>query len=768
MTEVSKFLGASISSFNSSVGWGGEESKLDVTLVEDTNNGDSFIEPITGSPQIFECGNFRFGGIVQNISKSGNSSGSPIYSVTLVDPRVLLNGVQVILGDYSGITAGIPNIVNVFGYYESARFGGSGSNGTGMSWSYIRSAIVELISDGLSSNFGGPISYKGYSYGLNINSLPDLTSLYRIGGSMSLMDLIQQVCDAGGCDFFVTLTSDGTIVINTISRLSIPDLGIISRFITQTDGAVSKNIGQNMVNETCGKMLVGGKVRDIYINNYSGGDDRDETTGIDNNIWWCWGKNANGSVVIGDGLGDSHTFVLDSSSVLIPGVGNTYPTSIGEMRAALVDEATWASYLWFNNYSKYLIDPNGRFTDTITSGVLYRHNKVRNPHLGKARAININNSYISRHIIDFLTTNNLNRLNTRDLIELLPGYSPDSTKLYNLVRNYAEEYYGKKILVRIPNVQVAYDTSLNKLVYNMYPVDGGYIDSALLALGVQNNIIPPDINRITNQEDNTFKCYVRFDNIGILDFSDISEDELIFSADGRSIFIECDIDNEIYFANTLSFSYPRVILTLPGRVTFFNNSVIDTGILEELIKSISDVNGISSDKSKNRLLSAINSRVGNSQLVAALPAMAAVPLESQMNRYGPWYASGSNGAMEYETDDTLVPWEYGGFSGMNSAGLAKVTANIANLQNIESGSIEFPGLPTLSIGEQLLSTGPYVSNIQMNVGPNGVTTSYRMESWRPMFGKLNDFYASTLNKMGKLYNQNVRNARFLLSRKRKR
>ena len=142
---------------------------------------------------------------------------------------------------------------------------------------------------------------------------------------------------------------------------------------------------------------------------------------------------------------------------------------------------------------------------------------------------------------------------------------------------------------------------------------------------------------------------------------------------------------------------------------------------------------------------------------SSLPSMVALPLESQVSRYGPWWAVGKVGAMEYELDESLTPWNYGTYSNLQEAGNAKVTTNIANLQTIDSGSIEFPGAPTNNLGDQLMSTGPYISNIQVSCGSDGVKTTYRMEMWKPKFGTLNRNWAETVQKMGKLYNQYRRN-----------
>ena len=192
--EQVTFLGASITNFNCGVGWNGTESKLEVSLVEDRSNNDAFMPPDVGTPVYFNYEGFKFGGILQNISESDGAGGAPLYTVSVVDPRVLLSGVQVILGEFSEPVLGIPNIINVFGWYESQGFGLSGSNGSGMSWSKIYDAIDAILNTGNTGvfSYGTAIQYKGNQFGIDMRNLPTLPSWFRISGTLSLMELIQQ------------------------------------------------------------------------------------------------------------------------------------------------------------------------------------------------------------------------------------------------------------------------------------------------------------------------------------------------------------------------------------------------------------------------------------------------------------------------------------------------------------------------------------------------------------------------------------------------
>ena len=97
--QHSTFLGSSLRSANSSIGWGvGEPSRLTVTLVDDPVNGDSFSPVSIGTPVFFRYGGFRFNGLLQQHREMNAIDGMPTYSVSVVDPREILDGTQLILG----------------------------------------------------------------------------------------------------------------------------------------------------------------------------------------------------------------------------------------------------------------------------------------------------------------------------------------------------------------------------------------------------------------------------------------------------------------------------------------------------------------------------------------------------------------------------------------------------------------------------------------------------------------------------------------------
>lgn len=804
-----KFLGCSVTGFTATTGWNGVDSTMEIGLVEDYSDNDAFLSPVVGSPVYFSLGNFYFGGLLQNLSVKGDSGGCPIYSATIVDPRSLLAGMEVILSGYNGTVDGFGNLVNVYGMYEATGFGNSQSNAAGMPWNQILAGLQVTLQYGFATSYASPIAYKGYLYAVNFGNLGLGCYDLRLTGNMSLLDIILAICEASGNDLLVQLI-DGVITLNTISRRNVPSRGIVTQFIAQTQGAVSKSIGEDMINEVSGKFLVGAKKRDIYFqfNNmttffdFHRTNDSDEQfvtrfriegpeNGTDNTIWPFWGFYENGSPVIATGVDEDHVFVLDTRRVQIPGVGDTYQTSLGEMRSALSSESDWSSYITLHNDLEYLINTNGNYTakfpqrivdrpvpnenagtvEERKTDVYYRHNRVPNPHFGKATRMGLNSGLAAcfADILNDVSRDSSGVYNANQMLELIPGKRENGhEKMYELVKAYADSHYGKKFMVSIPEIKGVRQADSDAILFNVATSAGGYLTDAQLVDGIERKLIPLDINLMTNTEDNTLKSYVRFDNIDKLDFTEIEDEKCLYSLDGQSIFVECNVSSDIFFLDPVGLTNPRVLIELSGRVNRnVSNNPILSSVVGKLVTSFVTEEGVKKIKNAEVTLSAspIFTSIfsnGEKNLEAVIPQMVAVALESQVSRYGPWKAYGAIGATDFEEDDTLSPWNYSGYTRLNLAATAKVTDNISFIQEVESGSIEFPGLPDISLGQQLLDIGPYVSTIAISVGSDGVKTTYRMEMWRPRFGTINKAFADKLEKIGQQQIKDRRNFRELV------
>ena len=236
--EQTLFLGCSVQSVSTTLGWNEQQSTVTVVLVEDTcpalahkpkvyypkpgfkyswhDPDPGFTSPTIGSPVYFRIGSmnpwwrngrghdelgvddkgFEFAGIIQSWTKDFSPNGNPVYTVQIVDPRLLLQNLEVVISDYAGSawgqdfggvwgssTEGVYNLINPYGWLEWATttdgygsrdpcpqsivlganfgspangFGGSMNNNEGTPWHELRNAIQYLLSGNVGKAVGSP------------------------------------------------------------------------------------------------------------------------------------------------------------------------------------------------------------------------------------------------------------------------------------------------------------------------------------------------------------------------------------------------------------------------------------------------------------------------------------------------------------------------------------------------------------------------------------------------------------------------------------
>lgn len=759
-----QFLNSSVIGWNCSIGWGDTASQLTVSLVDDPLRNESFNPGYVGKPTTFKFGGFEYTGIIQSYHQTDGTGGFT-SECTITDPRDILDGVQIILDGYIGSVSSIYNILNVYGYLESFGFGSSQKNETGIPWKLIRDSVQALTSSSQQGIYGGPIYYIQSRYIVQLTGLPNLPDDFRVGSdSISLLQFITEVCEAGGCDFFITMTEATTgifvINVNTVSRSALINYGAITQYISSFPEYENKEAGFELTNETTSKFLVGGSIRELWYQYEDGSV---------NSIWPFWGYDINGNPIIGTGYGDDHTFVLDSRAVPNPNVGPFYQTNVAELRAVLAGRASWETFLILNRGNKGI-------------------------HSKKADQLKISGYMANGNPIDIIQefVNNYNN-NGLELV-LDPGkklfphvdqfdeygqHDAEIGYLYSFLSHIATEYYGKKFMIAIPFTYSAEEPDTGKIRLSQLPVDSGYIEESLWPVGIQRNLLPLEIDRVTD-EDGKIVGFCRFDNGDLLDISELSPDSVSFNSRQEtygknklrniSIFVRCEIEESVVFLNKNNKFGPRAIITLDGpvRKRVVDGAVPGKELLVKFLKegfSVSGIDVTTQDFQKNvidKFLGYGGQDVFNygNEAEAVSPNLAVVPLESQVKFYGPWYAAGVAGKVDYEKDDTLVPWNYGGFKVLNIAAESKVNQAIGSNFQLEQGSITFPGNPFHNLGEPLINGGPIISDISVNIGTNGINTTYRFRRnvKQPRYGQARAVRLTQLAKRAQQIRRNLRTA----------
>jgi hypothetical protein len=768
------FLGASIRGFNASIGWNNQASTCTVDLVEDPTNGDNFNPPSIGTAVVFDYEGWQFGGLLQSYEKQYGQQGNPVYTVEIRDPRELLAGVQLILQDYTGSTMGLPNIYNIYGYLESypdpvTGFGSSQANEAGIPWYLIRNAFYQLQFSLKPIYFQG--SYYIFDPFIGLDVLP---YYYRIGGdSISALEFVENICEAISADFFVEmipLENDDTpatsaIKLRLVNRNYALANNTINRFVNQTEGAVAKQAGYELANEVTTRFVVGGKVNNMWFQNNT---TQGTPSPYEDSIIPYWGEDAYGNVIVGQGnfygpTGAEYQFTLDGRPLaLMTGKPALifYRTDLAEMVAARAGQDSWEAFLWFH-------DGNNRSV-----------------HYGKARMLQITDGKLSDELWNALNDfkgggdipklQAMRNIDTSNQIILQGNHAEDARRkaianVYQYIKKFATDYYGKKFMVTVPFVVGAWVPETTTIRLSMKPVQTGYVPEEYWGNAIYYGYMPYNPERFTDQQNKLYPyaAFAGMSQTGICRYAldRLSQESYILDqypnqslgVMRENLFVKASVDENLVFLNKQTLFSPRAVITLDGPIAdnIDKTRLAFGGLLQELKYWLLDGGSVSETQADD-FLSTFGDWAGNDfawkpkDASFYIPNMCAIPLESQVLRYGPWYYSNRAGRVEFENDSSLVPWNFGSFTAMNNAGNAKVTSAITSQVIHEKGSVEYPGVPALSLGRALLNGGPTVTDVNVSVGENGVTTSYRMNTWSWQFGRLGKYNVERFTRLSKL------------------
>ena len=709
------FCGLSVRSFSANMGWGANQiSQLTVQLVQDVSHGDSLNRPETGQPAYFSFGGFEFNGLLQKFDKHKGKDGNPVYEATVVDPREILEGTQIIIGEYGGASP-LYNLINAYGYWEFVGgFGGSLANESGMPWWKILAAVNTLC-NAPASAYGGPLTYRGISYGINLSALPVPNTLYRLsGGTVTLLEAISQVCEDTGHDFYVTLVGY-TIVVKVTNRTAVAGTNLLPAYISAHTGVdlIRSEESEESRNEIASSFLVGGPVHSMLETG-----SRYSFWGYDTNGYPILGTSTNINLTYGSGLilqVPGETMSLNARGVMDIIGSTSYPTNTIEMRCAMQNYETWAAYIntQASGTAAYIFSPyqNVATTDGI---------------LTKSDVVNDASSYAS-------TVNNVNL-----------AFQSKAMRLYEYVKGYATEFYGKKFIIPLTFVNSYVDPASLHTQYNYSPAEGGWMAAGTTPLSL--SLFNADIFQTDDG---------RFVPMGLwphalyngVDSSRLNPSEAV--VESTSIYMKGQLAPQFVTLNTV-WPSAAALVTFSSPVYKQSQDVLgDANIAGAILGTTS---GIFSEIYKQGAFGTMNVRIWPE---AIYPSAVAIPLKSNILRYGPWWVSpsGNGGKVKYEADDSLVPWNYGGDYYMSLAGLAKVQDAVSLQQVLEAGAVELAGAPVTGLGDILFVSGVNVTNIAVSYGTQGVTTRYNMSTFTPRFGTMHKRNAETIKRQGLLHAQ---------------
>lgn len=832
------FLGCSVMGFTANVGWNEQISELSVSLVEDTcavpsglpakvyydtdlveqewtaadpgfySFGDGNDAPPMGCPVYFRIGDFEFSGIFQSFVEKNSESGRPTYEVRITDPREILQGTSLIIGDYAGTVGGVPNCINVFGFLESygsecplssingailgspaGGFGGSLANDNGIQWNKLKDGTRVLLSAMPAetndwSPFGRMVfkgsqvsgfgvmpydavvggAYSSY-YLVDLSDVPDAPEYWRIEGtSVPLLDAVAQLCEDASYDFFIELIfveDIGKVIkVRTVTRRTQPDLTGIATFAT-SEGVLSSSAGRELRNDKTNVFVVGGNIRSMY--------QLDDSADVD--IVQYWGLDASGDVqptqteTIGTYV--RRYFVADTglinASILSYTLPGTVEITTDELDAALISYDSWAS--WVDATDGDLKGPL-ELTGLLDIGNL----------LGNAAVADVTKM--------------------QDLIQVKPGVwfggaddqkTKDRHVVYEWVRRYATEYYGRKYAVKLPYVCVKYDDESGNLVFSDKPAQSGWSDDTVLELAN-----PGDFLQFFQEEDSSIQCFVRWplgtatpEQLDMLGFS--PEDCGIA---GDYLYMRASVEDGLVFEDAEELTGPMAIINVAQPMPRYNDKMqVGLELIGRLIGRAMQVDGSSaatadaaSQERQEALTNGIGRETGHFAMTGPFltPYSVALPMESTINVYGPWYAGTGTGRVNVVRDPGLVPWEYGGTDVMILAGQSQATEGISLQNTAERGEVVVAGYPTTRLGYALgnnptftgtsvpiiingsgsftyaeatadaVGNGTNVTGVNVQVSAQGITTTYTMSTFTSREGRFYKGNAERLKQIGRV------------------
>ena len=912
------FLGCTVKSFSSTIGWNEQETNVTVELIEDPcapsagstkhyyprpgvsstwNAADpGFQTPTVGAPVYFRIEDFEFAGVIQSWAKKEDSSSFPTYSVTISDPRFLLENLTIITGEYAGEVKNVPNLVNAYGWLESISgdvcqldegldcrpcslddgeypdaetglrpllgspangFGGANENEQGVPWLRLKEAIQILLSGNshtkyspkgyavfrghspvgipapaasmgriAADNFDSQIvtDYNGNGYTTNyvvdISEIPFSPTYYRIGTTeQSLLSLISQVCADAGCDFYIeliiTTSLDKVIKIRTVKRRAQPTLGEIEAFLNDNnDYLVSKNVGRELRNEPTSVFLYGANVESIYEVVPTGADG---TLNIENwlpNNWHeipvtqHWGLDSKGGfqdVTYFDGIRNGKPIKewdvqvdilplqeqLSKPLVNLLGIATpSYVISETEFRMAMSSFDTWYNYSLFAGITGISQVPSELYDNGI--GTTFGNLLKQTNNFGTGLPFGGINSKLSNDHPNDLATNSTPANITIDWAGSFKKSesSPkkDLEKIHSFIKGIADTNYGKKFVVKVPEICYYKDHQSDNYIFSDSPTNAGYPSSGvskILGLPLHST----GIDRFEEDETTKVEGIARY-------FFDSSTDPAILKSGGYEIkgtdfvkfksglYCPMSVENKVYLYPTGTAPNTGVI---PAVIVDIKTSVFTGDPAVPINQGGYNIEAPGGKTSIPTGIKTTGDPFGDTLAKAMslaprsyTPSGMAIPMRSNTQRYGPWGYVGPAGPVRFEEDSELAPWNYQGYDILNSGANEKVVDGLTFMQAGERGGFTLVGYPVKQLGQDLRSPnkpfnslvledkatnygtykyisttpmdgsfGPNITSINVNIGEGGATTTYELATFTPSFGRMSKINANRIKEATK-------------------
>lgn len=291
-TGTFKFLGCSLLNITSNLAWNGTAGSCSITVVQDTQNGDSFQSPNLpqiaaiafpsggiGAPLLYTSVSgvngstpYYFAGMIQSYQYSEIDLSGRTLNINMTDGRELLSSLQVICGTFAlsqnldGVSTRYNNVSQVLDAFGWASQGLDSNFLPEFGLQFIQ--IKNFLESITATVFD--IDIQMFFTGPAFLSVPDWV---RVPDNLiDVLSLSQSIASQGGCDLLIVgnKVADNFIIfeIRSVLRNNLDPLTAsdIANFIdSRADIIENAKVGKEFRNEPESSIIIGGPLNSNYL-----------------------------------------------------------------------------------------------------------------------------------------------------------------------------------------------------------------------------------------------------------------------------------------------------------------------------------------------------------------------------------------------------------------------------------------------------------------------------------------------------------------------
>ncbi len=733
ITEAIKLFGGFVTKVSLNTGWGSQSSTAQISIVYEGDgplNSNDFSKnfPEPGTCVGISIGELKFAGIFQRYTHNKDINGYT-YNIVLESPAKVLDGVQLILDTFQNsgylgqgnFNNQIKNVWNPFALLENLNyggiFGGANVNSAGFPGYELFSLLGPISRN--ETRVGGKINYGENEYELDVEEvLKVLTSIpnyhmYRIKGPIqSITSALDDFASLFMHDYILKVEPKNGQITNGIIKDPVIKVMLIDRSKPK-DGTAIKQIVQNYEKE--GKLIsadIGKELNDAVTQKLVlGGPATRYYICYKDMLVQIWGRTK--------GISPRYvtSIVLDD--------GTLYPPDIMEVRCAMHSFDSWILFQVLRKYKKISNPVVDRYSDALFTHVRLDEFSLGRIATGKFSAV------------DFIDST-LKSAEKRNLVTQGKFVYEELQKIHNSIKAAGEEYWGRKFgipLLKEPGGQfnnVKFVTEDYQYINSWEVTDSAWWDHGIFVNDITFYDGEGKLKSLSSWEFNP----VDYDYTNLGNGYAFDRNNNIASVVSLEKDIIWDNGNPYCFAEVPAVSIYDQYTTDHNGLAWLLNMYFNYSF-----DSLSNLFTLSAESGSN-LYGIAPARV--------TPNYITVPQVSTRYRYGPWWNSkANNGKAEVVIEESLSPEVFGGVYNMNSVGETYAVVINAEISGRETGSIQTPGLPESNIADYFLGAGPLVTGMDIDIGLEGLTTSYRFNTWTPEFGRLAKYNIDRLANFNK-------------------